>query len=391
VLLETPDGASQLISDPFASARCFLEEERSVVQITGPGGTGKSSLAFALAKQAITRTGRFADLKHSIIPILIAREVSDVRKAVREELNKLCGMSAQIDDFMIEPLMRTKRVLLIVDALSERSQTTQITLREIHGSLVIGAMIITTRLRTEYIGISNYTVTPQSLAEPAALLGFISIYISRIVSDGGTEGVRIKDVVDGVFALVNKARDMKAVTPLLVRLFIDNSLKGKMLQPSIPDTVLNYLIRLNPQNVDVPNRVPNDVLIAGARQIALASLGTRFVPSDFDRDSVEQMWKNQDGVNAPALLERLADNGVLLRRTIAGIGHYRFVFDPLSEYLAAVELCSRLRSNRPGWAQLVEEISKVEGYPQSCDGFLVALRECVEHYRPVFQIPEIKI
>ncbi len=85
------------------------------------------------------------------------------------------------------------------------------------------------------------------------------------------------------------------VTPLLIKLFIENAVvavkRGESLDNmpmSIPETILNYLREVNPQDTNAENYVPNLRMLAVAKAVAWLMLKDDYVPRKIQRIQVEK-------------------------------------------------------------------------------------------------------
>jgi hypothetical protein len=132
----------------------------------------------------------------------------------------------------------------------------------------------------------------------------------------------------------------------------------------------------------------DDDLIFAARALESCSLGDDYIPKDFTRDRATEFLANA-GWRAvlPDPLKRLAENGVLTTRNVAGTTYYRFSFDPLAEYLAAMYYCDKLKDRAQDWMQFIVGLKREPRHLDAIEGFLLALDECVEFYRRSLGIP----
>jgi hypothetical protein len=255
VLVHSESEAHASHTDVLEITPTLFARERFLLVVQGPGGAGKSSLAFAVARCGLADESKPRLAPYYVIPIVIGREIEDIVAAISDNLKRLCEPTHLVEDFIVEPLLSAKRILVIFDALSEKSPKTQALVRAAHGRAPINAMIVTSRADTEFDNLTPTIFFPQKLGDDAVLLTFINSYIQAALTEthfrngDGTQPIDIKRLVAGVFSLVERARrDKQTVTPLLVKLFIDNVLHDPakaIVSISVPETFLDYLKRTN--------------------------------------------------------------------------------------------------------------------------------------------------
>ena len=99
--------------------------------IWGEGGSGKTSLACQIAKWAMSEDKEERLCNHLMLPALIEQELTSSEdqsafiNAVGRQLQDLTDQPNPILEEMLERLLRHRRVLVIVDHLSEMSEATR--------------------------------------------------------------------------------------------------------------------------------------------------------------------------------------------------------------------------------------------------------------------------
>ncbi|MFZ9740149.1 MAG: hypothetical protein ACO3EZ_19375, partial [Prochlorotrichaceae cyanobacterium] len=102
----------------------FFSEAIVGIWIDGEGGSGKTSLAFEIAHWALA--GNLTPYR--ILPVLIEDEPRDDEElltVIRLRLEALVGEKASLDETLLRNLLREKRILVILDHISEMSEGTQ--------------------------------------------------------------------------------------------------------------------------------------------------------------------------------------------------------------------------------------------------------------------------
>jgi photosystem II stability/assembly factor-like uncharacterized protein len=141
-------------------------DERWIISIEGPGGVGKSSLAFQIARWASSTRPDFRLARFPILPLFLrlidastdkARRVDD---AAAEQLTFIMGKT-KVSQVLLEALLRSKRVLAVVDGVSEMPISLADALHPERGSKLTHAIIITSRTPTKIP--ESVIVKPQGL------------------------------------------------------------------------------------------------------------------------------------------------------------------------------------------------------------------------------------
>jgi photosystem II stability/assembly factor-like uncharacterized protein len=398
-----PEEGQRLSEPKPEDFRPLLALPCAVLPIIGEGGAGKSTLACQLARWAIAEEPAQRLASQRMIPIFLEQETLDLVAAVTGQLTAMVGPH-EVDPDLVRELLRNKRLLVIVDALSERSLDTQKHVQSIHQVAAINAIVVTTRQPPDF----GVTPVTQLWPEPVTvgkLVYFLTEYLRRVGAEDLFPGREVLQLADRLLALVEAGGKRPAITPLLIRLFIDQALAlRKSRQPidrlpaSVPEVVLDYLRRTNPQDPQTPNYVRSNLIVEAARLLGWCSLGdvhlshppppNGLVPGDFYRDTAgKKLADHGFTATSELVIDRLIANGVLEEITPGGIRVLRFSLDPLAEYLAALHLIDILRANASGWRKWLAYIETIEGYPPRIRGFLLALEDSITAYRKELAIP----
>jgi hypothetical protein len=343
----------QLVEQPSPDAfRPLFERERLVLPIVGIGGSGKSTLACALARWALAETPGERLAPWRMLPVFIAEDTQDLLQSIKRNLATMVG-GEELEADIVNALLRTKRLLVIVDALSERTLETQRHVSEFYGSGVpLNALVLTTRREPQFGQLDRTPIYTERLVGPT-LIPFIFEYLRRRRLEGAFDERQQLKLGDRVLALVQAGGRVLNVTPLLVTLFVEGALARSrenrsldQLPTSVPEVYLDYLRRLNPYQATTPDAVDDTTIVRAARVLARTSLGHSFVPSDVRRESAEAALREAAFDVEPRLLvDRLIANGVVEQREIGGAQVLRFALDPVAEHLAAVEAVHELGSS----------------------------------------------
>jgi hypothetical protein len=388
----------RLITHPVPNEFSYLfdPEEEMVVEVVGRGGSGKSTFAGQLARWALDPNPAGRPARHLMIPVFIPGEVSnEIVADVAAKLRRMFGPSDDLDEDLLRALLARKRVLVIIDGVSERSAATQEAVRDIFGKEYVGALVITSRVEQDFGPKPVTFLTPRYIAE-SDLDVFITDYFSKTGVHVDLSLSQMEEVKRAVAATFKNGAALPTVTPLIVTLIADHAVelwKSRTplseLSASSADAIVAYLRRVNPQDEGTPNCVSDEVMIRAARILAKCCLGETYTPKDFDRVEAEARLREAGCDGRPSdVIARLIANDVLEPVAHAGTSFLSFDLDPVAEYLAAMYVLNDLRDNRPGWEAWIEELRRTPGYPAGMQGFLGALEDCVDSHRGHFGVPD---
>ncbi len=134
-----------------ARLRPIFEEGNGRLLIWGEGGAGKTSIACQIAKWAMHDRPEQRPAAHRMIPVLLERELdfevaegSDpFIETLRGDLAKLIGQD--IPDDLFKALLQRRRILVIVDHMSEMTEQTRQRVRQDVPGCPNMALIVTSR------------------------------------------------------------------------------------------------------------------------------------------------------------------------------------------------------------------------------------------------------
>jgi len=347
--------------------KVFRKKERTCVLIDGQGGAGKTSLACQLGKWAMHGDKAKRLTRHAMLPVLIEDEVGAeglIEKA-RGELQALVGEANPIEDDWFIQLLRKKRVLLIVDHLSELSDGTRNKLLPKAADFPVAALVVTSRIDEPQLG-DTRRLQP-SLLKGKRVSTFVDAYLTQQNKADLFEDD--EEFFDDCRRLSRMVGD-RQITALFAKLYVDQLVRSKeegtdRLPENIPDLMLEYVHELHPPGTD-----PDKIVEAeeDAKRVAWQCCKEEFYPAAADREAV---LKELKGEQAQARLEYLENKLRILRRDKA---QTRFVLDPLAEYLAGMQVVEMYKGNTAHWKSFFNRAD--EKPPEKITGFLLAVRDC---------------
>jgi hypothetical protein len=395
--IRTGQGGS-LIERPTADTlRPMFARDRAVVSIVGAGGTGKSTLACAIARWAFASEPGERLTSHLMIPVFIVQDTTNLPETVTQELRRMLG-DEELPEDLVRGLMAKQRLLVIVDALSERQPETQRHVEQVFAlGLPLNALIVTSRTEPGLGPVDRTALYPMRL-DAATIVPFIIGYLDRLKAVSDLKDGRVQlQLSERILTLAESGGRRTPVTPLLVTLFVDSALRRTVegrsfddMPEVVPEVFVDYLRRLN--SGGSRPEVSDDKFIGAAQVVASVSLGKNLIPQDFSpEDATEALRK--DGTNsqeAAVLLNRLVASGLVERRAPGGHVVLRFSLDPAAEYLAAIRRLYNMKAATPKqWQNYVSSLERTVGYPSGPEGYLLALVTCYKAYKNDYNLPEV--
>ena len=356
-----------------------------VLLLSGDGGAGKTSLAFAIARWWLR--GEPGGVVR--IPVLIETALGSqetVADRVRSWLrNQLAGAGENdLTPELIDALLAAKRLIPIVDHLSELTPAAR---EQLLAALPAGLALVTSRSDDDGFRERPLSrIVPQRIAVER-LQAFFLDYLRR---KGQGEALSDDDLMPAQAQLKRIVGD-KPITVLLAQMFIDDVIDKReegLLAGSVPELMLSYVRRLDtPADPALRRRAGLDISEAlvqrALRVVALASHRQGpggqplFQPLEFSdalaRSALmaeEPLGLGLSREQAEALLGYLIELRLLLQPG-AAVGRLRFPLDPLADHLAAAEQFERLEQQALEPATL--EPAAPEQGAAVWEAFLVAL------------------
>ncbi len=377
----------ELIDKPTSellSAWCG-QRARMLVDIVGPGGSGKTTLAIQTGRWALE--GRLSG--HPMIPLIVDAETTNtVDFAGRKLAVWLDGEEERLPVEILNALLHRKRLLLIFDRLSERSTDMREHVHSLHSTSPVNAMIVTARHLTRFWVKGEKRLFPQAL-DSSTLLYFVQTLLTRGVFGTSQEQL---ELAQRIVAMIRVGRKEMPMTPLLVRLYVTKATalasRGASLDElprSIPEAYFDYLRNVNPEDSS-RNGMTAEEMLQAAELIAELALRGNLVPKEVLRSELRKQLL-QSGWPAPARLdpvERLISNGVLVERAVAAETFVRFILDPVAEYLGGMAMARECGKDAARWQQLLQA---VDLHHEEAPGFRNALLVLVQTYGKEFAWP----
>ena len=349
--------------------------------IWGEGGCGKTSLAcrfatWAMSDQEEDRLCR----RHPMIPVLLDHDLDtnvpegdDVfLHAVRGGLQDVAGPEEPPTQELTRRLLRGRRVLVIVDGLSELTKDTQGLIRPMAPDFVANALVVTSRANEDLDGADHAKIEPLRV-EGNRLSSFMDAYL--------TQSHMRDEFEDGEFldarARLSRMVGDRDITVLIAKLYAEQliakkkGLEDAQLPDSLPDLMLRYLNEIN--RGSGPGDPDNATVHSTAKLVAWECLKATFQPTPAKRqEALKALGDDRPEVRLAYLEERLK---MVQKAGVSG-DEIRFCLDPLAEYLAGLHMLDLYKGNPKLWRQFLTRADNVSGAPKAIQGFLLALLDC---------------
>lgn len=362
----------QLINEPDADfCTQLFHRHRTIVQLIGQGGTGKTMLMAALGDW-MTSPHQFRK-KGNItrIPVLIDSDTNDLLQTLKELFHLWFNMPKVNEDFLIA-LLKEQRLVVMIDAFSERSIETQTYFNNIHASLPVNAMFITTRQEAP-LQVNEYTRLYLIPFDPRSLVHFIT----QLLEEEKDHPLRryhdqirfAKEIIN----LINKFGKNNGVTPMLVKLATDYALSVPDL---IPKIYYDYLGYIHATQGTTQNMLSLQQIVTATEEMAMLSIRDSFIPRDFTEQEVRSLMQADTRFNNTDPIGSLIANGIITRRSSLGIFYLRFNWDTMAEYLGASRLYDKHRDDPEELSQLMDKVNRLGN---EAAGFKMAFEQIKEY------------
>lgn len=388
--------------------RSTFKKQRACLLIQGEGGVGKTSLSCQIAKWAMSDDETERLCKHRMLPVLIEEEleISDeivipsglVRKspstaalmgAIQGQLQNLTDEIESISKELLERLLRERRILVIVDHLSEMNEATRKAIRPDSPDFYVNALVVTSRSEEKLGGVTKTTLKPL-LIEGNRLSSFMEAYLTQANKRDLFTDPEFFQACSHLSQMVGGRK----VTALLAKLYADQLIAAKVegIQQSplirsgnIPELMLWYLNELNRSVTAEGNKLSDRIVRQDAKIIAWECVKQTFQPTTAKRDTIVAVLSGNDPENR---LKYLEERLHLIQTIGAAQDKICFALDPLAEYLAAMQMLELCQYNQDFWNEFWHQITTASVGIDPITGFLLALQDCIQILGKEANVPE---
>ncbi|MDZ7969725.1 MAG: HEAT repeat domain-containing protein [Nostoc sp. DedSLP03] len=388
--------------------RSTFKKQRACLLIQGDGGVGKTSLSCQIANWAMSDDETERLCKHRMLPVLIEEELEIPNEienqsvqgkkspstrtliaAIQGQLQNLTDETEDISEQLLERLLRERRILVIVDHLSEMNEATRKAIRPDFPDFYVNALVVTSRSEEKLGGVTKTTLKPL-LIEGNRLSSFMEAYL--------TQANRRDLFTDPEFfqacSHLSQMVGGRKVTALLAKLYADQLIAVKVegIQQSplirsgnIPELMLWYLNELNRSVTAEGNKLSDRIVRQDAKIIAWECVKQTFQPTTAKRDTIVAVLSGNDPENR---LKYLEERLHLIQTIGAAQDKIRFALDPLAEYLAAMQMLELCQNNQDFWNEFWHQITTASVGIDPITGFLLALQDCIQILGKEANVPQ---
>lgn len=347
------------------------------LMIYGDGGAGKTSLACQIAKWAMQRNGLF--VTHSALPVLIEDNFIDdtIQEAIIRKLKlEVIKTEGKISSALLKELLKKKRILVIVDGMSELEEATR---KKILEDAEINAIVYTSR-NDEIKSISK--IETSNIAH-GNLFSFLEKYIEEKLKEKKLKDKKSRklfnksDIHKRGGELTELAGD-KGISVLLAKLYVELMIAQKEgifdedLPKNIPELMRKTVKTLYDKTL--LENLKFTEFIKVVKMIAWECLKKDYRPIPADRGKIIEALKDVD--KGREAFEHLEEKLKVIETKGIDDDKVSFKIDPLAEYLAAMHLVEENSYDDRKWERFIEDALSKEGSPTNIKGFLLAVRDC---------------
>jgi len=377
--------------------RPTFDRQRACLLVWGEGGAGKTTLACQMASWALADDPAERLCDHIMLPVLIEHELdvptaqgkspsSALTEAVRGHLQALLGEANAVPADFCEQLLRQRRILVLIDHLSEVGPATRALLRPGQPDFPAQALVVTSRCEEELDGVPRSVIQLLRI-EGNRVSSFLEAYL---VQRGKRHCFDATEYFEACRRLAVLA-GTRALTVLLAKLYAEQLIGNKECRPqdalptNLPDLMLGYLNELN-RAVAKEQRRRDFEVQRDAEILAWECLRPTLRPAPAGLDEV---LKALGGEDAQLRLFYLEEQLKIIRIDEPTRDRVSFSLDPLAEYLAALHLVHMNRDDASLWQAFLDQAAIGLAERETVRNFLLALRESCLISRAAVAVPAL--
>jgi photosystem II stability/assembly factor-like uncharacterized protein len=358
--------------------------------VVGDGGTGKTTLAGELGRRVMSD-----DPEQRLIPsntaiaLFLHGNSNDFFKKILSELQKASHSDDVqiVADALVKNALRRRRLVPIIDGLSEMSDDGAESVQDLLASLHTSLVIFTARRRFVKFSTTRIEIRPHDLTADD-----INRFVARYIYLHSELRQRISPHDE--LALSKKLiemleqRSLRASLPaIFVKLLLESyDAHGDGAKLSLAEAMQRFVRHLGRSASDDPS---GDLLVEAASVVARLSLQPNLLPHAVDGELARRALGVVFPVQATALLRKLIETTVLVEEVSATGPTVRFRLDPVAEYIAAASWIREYRDDLGKWNDHLGPAETATDRGMRPTGYLEALLECLEALEPSSVPPDL--
>ncbi|CAD6549768.1 hypothetical protein LMG27952_04909 [Paraburkholderia hiiakae] len=317
----------------------------------GAGGTGKSTLAFELARRA--------NAADCFIPVLVdfgwrGSLESYVATCIGE-----VGTSGFLPAEVVSRMLASGAIGLVVDGLSELQRAGAVEeLEETARSGRVRNLVVTSRSPSPS---EHFTAKKLGNLDHGALRDLAATYVP--------DRPQLEAALDAIESFAH----LRGISPLFARIALRRFMEAGQLPSGLLELAQEYLLSLRKPAASAPTE---EDLLRACRIAAFACLESSFTPHAVDEPYLRGLLDseasrsafvtdNYEKLTGAQLIQQLVQYGLLHTRVVNAMHRIDFVHHPLAEQLAAAHYASLPERARDALLQDIEKSDAAPGFKQA--------------------------
>ena len=352
-------------------------QKRGCLLIWEEGGAGKTSLACQIGQWAMSDNPEERICTHLMLPVLIEDELKlaegkqPLIEVIRGQLQDLTDTNEPISEELLKQLLIERRILVIVDHLSEMSEQTRTAIKPEMPDFSVNALLVTSRLEEPLGRVTKTAIKPLRIAGNR-LSSFMESYLSQRQKRDLFSDEEFFDSCKQLSIIVGD----RNITVLLAKLYADQLIAKKEgttddnLPHNIAELMLHYLNQVNRSITE--NKSSDSTVHKDAKIIAWECLKPTYRPAGAShQNAIDALG----GENTESRIKYLEDKLRIIQTKGVAHDQIHFALDPVAEYLAALHLLDINGKDESKWQDFLNAADS-QNSPEAIAGFLLALKDC---------------
>ena len=370
----------------------LIGRESIALGVVAKGGTGKTTLVGQIGLWVMeAEVNRRLLAENAALAVMIRTNTTNILADVVVELKKAFQSSDEkaYDPTLIREAARLRRLVLILDGLSEWDDKSLELTRHLFASLPFSLLVFTSRRSFPDISNGYVEISPKELAR-SDLNRFVAEYIFLNRARESFSPRQELALSERLIEMIER-RSLKSSLPVLfVKLLLDSydprrDSGVEAVPVSLAETVQRF-VRRTRTALDGEIYDP-ELLVEAAATLARLSLARAFSPRVIDGGEARRELSKRFEAIGVGLMRALMEGNVIIDYVTAAGSTIKFRLDPVAEYLSAISCIKEFSSDEVVWRRHLVALEasirvKSEGY-----GYLEALLECVSSLESLYNLP----